>query len=54
MLLGRNCADKADLERGDTLQLVCPAGRRSAEVVGVIDAIGPMAGMEMRLSHSRP
>ena len=50
LLLGRSYADRADLERGDTLALVGPAGRRRAEVVGIIDAIGPMAGMEMRLS----
>ena len=50
VLLGRPYADKAGLERGDTLALVGPAGRQQAEVVGIIDAIGPMAGMEMRLS----
>ena len=50
VLLGRPYADRADLERGDTLDLVGPAGRQSAEVVGVIDALGPMQGMEMRLS----
>jgi putative ABC transport system permease protein len=50
VLLGRAYAVKAGLERGDTLPLVGPAGRRQAEVVGIIDAIGPMAGMEMRLS----
>ena len=50
VLIGRAYARKADLDRGDTLELVGPAGRRSAPVVGVIDAIGPMAGMEMRLS----
>jgi putative ABC transport system permease protein len=50
VLLGRAYAVKAGLERGDTLGLVGPAGRQRAEVVGIIDAIGPMAGMEMRLS----
>jgi hypothetical protein len=50
VLLGRAYARKAGLERGDTLALVGSAGRRQAEVVGVIDAIGAMAGMEMRLS----
>jgi putative ABC transport system permease protein len=50
VLVGRPYADRADLERGDTLSLVGPAGRQRAEVVGIIDAIGAMAGMEMRLS----
>ena len=50
VLLGRAYAAKAGLERGDTLPLVGPAGRQRAEVVGIIDAIGAMAGMEMRLS----
>jgi putative ABC transport system permease protein len=50
VLLGRGYARRAELERGDTLELVGPAGRRRAEVVGIIDAIGAMAGMEMRLS----
>jgi putative ABC transport system permease protein len=50
VLLGRAYARKAGLERGDTLTLVGPAGRQRAEVVGIIDAIGAMAGMEMRLS----
>ena len=50
VLLGRNYASKAGLERGDTLRLVGPAGRRRARVVAIVDAIGPMAGMEMRLS----
>jgi putative ABC transport system permease protein len=50
VLLGRPYAVRAGLERGDTLALVGPAGRQRAEVVGIIDAIGAMAGMEMRLS----
>jgi putative ABC transport system permease protein len=50
VLVGRAYAVKAGLERGDTLPLAGPAGREQAEVVGTIDAIGPMAGMEMRLS----
>ena len=50
VLLGGSYADRAGLERGETLQLVGPAGRQSAKVIGVIDALGPMAGMEMRLS----
>ena len=50
VLLGRGYAVKADLARGDTLELVGPAGRQRLEVVGIIDAIGAMAGMEMRLS----
>jgi putative ABC transport system permease protein len=50
VLLGRSYADRARLERGDTLVLVGPAGRQRAQVVGIIDAIGAMAGMEMRLS----
>jgi putative ABC transport system permease protein len=50
VLLGSSYATRADLERGDRLELVGPAGRHSAKVIGVIDAIGPMAGMEMRLS----
>jgi putative ABC transport system permease protein len=50
VLLGRSYADKAQLERGDAVRLVGPAARRDAKVIGIIDAIGPMAGMEMRLS----
>jgi putative ABC transport system permease protein len=50
VVLGRSYARRAELERGDTLELVGPAGRQRAEVVGIIDAIGAMAGMEMRLS----
>jgi len=50
VLLGRSYASKAHLERGDTLELVGPSGRQRAEVVAIIDAIGPMAGMEMRMS----
>jgi putative ABC transport system permease protein len=50
VLLGRQYANRADLERGDTLDLTGPAGRQSAKVIGTIDAIGPMAGMEIRLS----
>ena len=50
VLLGRSYADRAGLARGDTLTLIGPAGRQRAEVVGVIDAIGAMAGMEIRLS----
>jgi putative ABC transport system permease protein len=49
-LLGRPYADRAGLERGDTLVLQGPAGRQRAEVVGIIDAIGAMAGMEIRLA----
>jgi putative ABC transport system permease protein len=49
-LVGRAYADRAGLRRGDTLALVGPAGRHGAKVVGVIDAIGAYAGMEMRLS----
>ena len=49
-LIGRAYATAADLDRGDTLELVGPAGRHSAPIVAVIDAIGPMAGMEVRLS----
>jgi putative ABC transport system permease protein len=50
VILGRAYADEAGLERGDTLSLVGPAGRRRAEVIGVMDAVGAMGGMEMRLS----
>jgi putative ABC transport system permease protein len=50
VLLGRSYADRAGLERGDPLVLVGPAGRQRAQVVGILDAIGAMAGMEMRLS----
>jgi putative ABC transport system permease protein len=50
VLIGRPYAVKAGIERGNTLSLTGPAGRRPAEVVGIIDAIGPMGGMEMRLS----
>jgi putative ABC transport system permease protein len=63
VLLGRAYAKRAGLKRGDTLALVGPAGQRRAEVVGVMDAVGAMGGMEMRLSldtmngvygHSQP
>jgi putative ABC transport system permease protein len=50
VLLGRPYANRTDLERGDVLDLVGPAGTREARVVGVIDSMGPMNGMEMRLS----
>jgi putative ABC transport system permease protein len=50
VLLGRSYARRAELDRGDTLELVGPGGRQQARVVGIIDAIGAMAGMEMRLS----
>ncbi len=50
VLVGRPYAVKAGLERGDTLRLVGPAGQRRAEVVGIIDAIGAMGGMEIRSS----
>jgi putative ABC transport system permease protein len=63
VLLGRAYAERAGLERGDTLPLVGPAGQRRAKVVGVMDTVGAMGGMEMRLSldtmrgvygHSQP
>ena len=50
VLVGRGYAVRANLERGDTLYLAGPAGRHRARVVGVVDAIGPRHGMEMRLS----
>jgi putative ABC transport system permease protein len=50
VLLGSPYANRAHLERGDTIDLRGPAGRRSAKVIGVIDSLGPMNGMEMRLS----
>jgi putative ABC transport system permease protein len=50
VLVGRPYAVKAGLEQGDTLPLVGPGGQRRAEVVGIIDAIGAMGGMEIRLS----
>jgi putative ABC transport system permease protein len=50
VLLGRSYARRADLEPGDTVELVGPAGRQRANVVGILDAIGAMAGMELRLS----
>jgi putative ABC transport system permease protein len=50
VLLGAPYANRAHLERGDTVDLVGPAGRRSAKVIGTIDALGPMNGMEMRMS----
>jgi putative ABC transport system permease protein len=50
VLVGAPYANRAHLERGDTVNLVGPAGRRSAKVIGVIDAMGPMNGMEMRMS----
>ena len=50
MLLGRAYADRAGLDRGETVALVGPAGQRRAKVIGVMDAVGAMGGMEMRLS----
>ena len=50
VLIGAPYANRAHLERGDRVDLVGPAGRRSAKVIGVIDAMGPMNGMEMRMS----
>ena len=50
VLVGRSYAKKADLQRGGRLELVGPGGRHRAKVVGIIDAIGAMGGMEMRLS----
>jgi putative ABC transport system permease protein len=50
VLLGKPYAKRAGLERGDTIELVGPAGQQNAKVIGVIDAMGPMNGMEMRLS----
>src|SRR5215208_817069 len=50
VLLGSAYANRAHLERGDTVDLLGPAGRRTARVIGVIDSLGPMNGMEMRLS----
>jgi putative ABC transport system permease protein len=50
VLVGAQYAKKADLDRGDTLSLVGPAGRQDAKVIGVVDTLGPMGGMEMRVS----
>jgi putative ABC transport system permease protein len=50
VLVGRPYAKRAHLERGDTLELRGPAGHHVAKVIGIVDAIGPMGGMEMRLS----
>ena len=50
IVVGRPYADKAGLSRGDTIALVGPAGRRRVRVAGVVDAVGPMGGMEMRMS----
>jgi len=50
VLLGSTYANRAHLERGDKIALLGPAGRRSAKVIGVIDSLGPMNGMEMRVS----
>ena len=50
VLLGSHYANKAGLQRGDTLELVGPAGRQKTSVIGIIDAIGVMGGMEMRMS----
>jgi putative ABC transport system permease protein len=50
VLLGSPYAKRADLERGDTLELTGPGGRHPAKVIGIIDAMGPMNGMEIRLS----
>jgi putative ABC transport system permease protein len=50
VLVGSPYAKKADLARGDTLALVGPAGSQDAKVIGAIDTLGPMGGMEMRVS----
>jgi putative ABC transport system permease protein len=50
VLLGKPYAERAGLERGEVIELIGPAGRQDAKVIGVIDAMGPMNGMEMRLS----
>jgi putative ABC transport system permease protein len=52
VIVGRSYADRAGLALGDTVKLVGPTGRRNARVVGVIDGIGRMSGMEMLLSLS--
>jgi putative ABC transport system permease protein len=52
VVIGRAYADHAGLARGDAVTLVGPTGRRRAPVVGVIDGIGRMSGMELRLSLS--
>jgi putative ABC transport system permease protein len=50
VVLGSAYAKRTGLDRGDELDLVGPAGRQRAKVAGVLDAVGAMGGMEMRLS----
>jgi putative ABC transport system permease protein len=50
VVIGAPYANRADLERGDTLALRGPKGQQEAKVVGIIDTLGPMNGMEMRMS----
>jgi putative ABC transport system permease protein len=50
VLIGRPYAKRAGLERGDTVHLVGPSGRHDAKVIGAIDSMGPMNGMEMRVA----
>lgn len=50
VLLGGTYADKAGLERGDTLLLDGSYGRRRARVVGVLDTISSFAGNTFQMS----
>jgi putative ABC transport system permease protein len=50
VVIGKGYANKADLERGDRLELVGPRGRHRAEVAGIIDSLGPFGGREIRMS----
>ena len=50
VILGQQYASRIDAGRGDTVELVGPRRSRSAEVVAVTDMVGPMGGMEMRVS----
>ena len=50
VVIGSPYAHRADLERGDTIELLGPKGKQDAKVVGIIDTLGPMNGMEIRMS----
>jgi putative ABC transport system permease protein len=50
VVIGAPYANRANLERGDTIELLGPEGKQEAKVAGIIDTLGPMNGMEMRMS----
>jgi putative ABC transport system permease protein len=50
VLLGGSYAHRAHLSRGDSLELIGPAGRARARVVGVVDALNEAAGNNMQVS----